>query len=132
MPEHGRKDRYRTPSLMHATRLVLVLLRSPLWCPCTLLSFRGATHIPTCSFWCPHDLRSFPQCPKSLHIPSGSPDLLVCFCSSPAQWRCAKETSTAVCPSAPAVVLQEVLAAPRAPVSIPVFLRASLYLLGAS
>lgn len=47
--------------------------------------------------------------------PSGSLDLLVCFCSSPACWRNKKKISTAVCSSAPALLLQVVLSAPRAP-----------------
>lgn len=47
--------------------------------------------------------------------PSGSLDLLVCFCSSPACWRNKKEISTVVCPSAPTVLLWGVLCAPRAP-----------------
>lgn len=51
---------------MHVTPLVLQLLQSPLWCPQRLLSFYGAIHIPTCSFWCPQGARSLSSCPKSL------------------------------------------------------------------
>lgn len=74
-------------------------------------------HIPAYGFWC-HQSSPNPsafQCLESLCLLSGSLNLLVCFCSSPACWRCKRETSTALCPSAPPVPLRVVLGTPGAP-----------------